>query len=102
MSLDALRQLEELSNSCDILSVSSLRQNVPYRVLSVRSLDTVHGAKTVVKLDDDTEVFLPSRFGKATPELIQNLNSTPFCIIYKGEEKLRSGFKRYVVHFTSA
>lgn len=100
MSQDALRQLEELSNNSDILSVSSLQQNVAYPVRGVRSIATKYGPRTVVKIDDETEVFLPARFGKATPELIQQLDTTKFFLTYQGEEQLKCGFKKYLVKFS--
>lgn len=97
MSENALRELQDLSNNPDILSVSQLLQNQPYLVQSVKSIATRYGQRLVAKIDEKTEVFLPARFGKASPQLVEQLNANKFCIVYEGEEQLQTGYKKHKV-----
>lgn len=101
MQRSVLRDLNTRGQTPHIVGVRDLHRNVPYLVIGARGLNTQYGWRTVLKLQDGREVFLPSAYNDLDDEALRQLNLAPFQIIYNGIDYIpnTNGLKKHILTF---
>lgn len=102
MELSVLQNINKLG-ACDfsVEKLSQLEPYQPYKVVSIKAVNTCFGRRVVVSLENiEGHVYLPERFKALTEEEIESLRSIPkLNLVYKGKKILANGRSANDVEF---